>query len=65
MTDAEELAVYARRHWPRLVDDCLTVEEIGRALVTRASCGPRHWAGMRILRGLGLLAAASASTTPN
>lgn len=56
MTDAEELAAYARRHWPSLVDDCMTVEDIGRALATRSTAGPRHWAGIRILRGLGLLA---------
>lgn len=59
-TRAQALALYARTHWPALVADATTLEEVGRALVTKASCGPRHWAGVSILREIGVLVDGSA-----
>lgn len=55
ISHAWDLAAIARRRWPDLVDDCLTLEDIGRALVRRASSGPPHWSGLRILRAVGVL----------
>jgi hypothetical protein len=55
MADTWELAAIARRRWPDLIDDCLTMEDIGRAPVRRASSGPPHWSGLRILRAVGVL----------
>lgn len=51
MTDADELAFFARQRWGMSG----TPEEIGRLLVARHAAGPRLWAGMRILRSLGVL----------
>ncbi|GAA2884521.1 hypothetical protein GCM10010837_42900 [Aminobacter niigataensis] len=54
-SEAELLAGYARAHWPKLTTGSATPEEIGRALVCAASCGPVNWTGVRILRELGVL----------
>ncbi len=54
-SDAQMLASYARTHWPELIRGADSLEQIGRALVTRASCGPIHWSGIRILKELGIL----------
>lgn len=51
MTDAEEMAAYAREHFGVTG----TPLEIGRALVAKYSAGPRSWCGVRILRSLGIL----------
>ncbi|MBX3576276.1 MAG: hypothetical protein KF723_03635 [Rhizobiaceae bacterium] len=55
LTDAVRMGSYARTHWHRELGDAETDEEIGRLLVSKYSCGPRHWTGVRILRSLGLL----------
>ena len=55
LTDAQRMGSYARTHWHRDLGDAETDEEIGRLLIARYSCGPRHWTGVRILRSLGLL----------
>lgn len=59
LTDAQRMGSYARTHWHRELEGAETDEEIGRVLVRRYSCGPRHWTGVRILRSLGLLAEGS------
>ncbi|MBU2145865.1 MAG: hypothetical protein KKD02_05925 [Alphaproteobacteria bacterium] len=51
MTDAEQMAAYAREHFGMNG----TPLEIGRALVAKYSAGPRSWCGVRILRSLGIL----------
>lgn len=55
MSEAGLIAAFARKHWPASVAGAKTLEDVGRALVKAASCGPRHWAGLGILRSLGVL----------
>lgn len=55
MTDADELAAYVRLHFRSTIGDATDPEEIGRLLVARSSSGPRLWAGLRILKSLGVL----------
>ena len=63
MTDAEHMAAYAREHFQSTVGDAETAEEIGRALISKSSAGPRLWAGIRILRSLGILVEGSERPT--
>lgn len=55
LPDAIRLTTYARRLWARHLGSAETPEEVGRALIRTASCGPINWTGVRILRDLGVL----------
>ena len=55
MTDADELAAYARLHFGSAIGSATDPGQIGRLLVARHTPGPRLWTGMRILRSLGVL----------
>ncbi len=55
LPDAPRLTAMARRLWSKHLGDAETPEEVGRALVKAASCGPINWAGVLILRDLGVL----------
>ncbi|MER8571401.1 hypothetical protein NKG99_06970 [Mesorhizobium sp. M1409] len=55
MTQAEELAEFARERFGDIVTGAMSPEAVGRLLVTVSTAGPRLWTGIRILRALGIL----------
>lgn len=55
MTEAEELAVFAKERFGDILTGATSPEAIGRRLLARSTAGPRLWTGLRILRTLGVL----------
>ncbi|MBZ9798731.1 hypothetical protein [Mesorhizobium sp. ES1-4] len=63
MTEAEELAAFARQRFGDILTGATSPEQIGRLLVTVSLAGPRLWTGIRILRSLGILIDSSGRPT--
>lgn len=59
LTEAEFYVEFIRHHFPRDIEGLTDPEEIGRHLVAIAAAEPRLWAGVNILRSLGVLVEAN------
>ena len=55
LTEAEELAEFARERFGDILTGATSPEQVGRMLINASTAGPRLWTGIRILRALGVL----------